>query len=302
MEKITVAICTYNRSYLLKKVLESLVNQTVKKDFFEVLVVDNNSSDNTREVVKIFESLLSLKYVFENKQGLSYARNRAIKNCQTEYISFIDDDSIAENNWLEIAYDLIKNGQYDIFGGSIYPYYIDKKIWFLDKYEIREPAVVSSFLHNNQFLSGSNIFFRRSIFIKIGNFDQKLGMKGNKIGVGEETLLQICADKKEIKRYFSSKLIVYTLVPIKKMELKYLIKRTFITGYVSKQVFISKRGLFVDGVRFFMSILLIIFSSITMIFRNRKKYRYWQNYFVEKICNYFYVIGVFFSYFRLIKF
>src|SRR3989339_1656135 len=291
-KKITVVICTYNRANLLKISLQSLVEQTLDQSNFDVLVIDNNSNDITKEVVNMFKSLLPLKYVFEPTQGLSHARNRAIKEVKSEYIAYIDDDSKGKKNWLMTASKIIDDKNPDIFGGPYYPYYINKKKWFLDKYEIREASKNDKFLDKYEFLSGSNIFFKKDIFEKIGIFDVNLGMKGNNIGLGEETQLQVIANKLGINRYYCSDLIIYNLVPDFKMDLKYVSRRYFMAGLVSNIVTGYKSTNFLKSLIIFIFYLIKTFSFLFFIFfRNKKKYKYWQNYFFEKILPYCGVVG-----------
>ena len=96
---ISIIICTYNRSESLKRTLQSLKEMSVSDDIeWELLIVDNNSTDNTREAVNDFTktSGLNCRYVFESKQGLSNARNRGVKEACGEIIAFTDDDVIVD--------------------------------------------------------------------------------------------------------------------------------------------------------------------------------------------------------------
>ncbi len=97
--KITVAIITRNRAGQLKRCLRSLTTQTVKS--FNVLVVDNNSSDGTKEMVSSFKPKLKVKYVFEPKTGRSFARNRVLEEVNYGILATIDDDCEAFPNWVE---------------------------------------------------------------------------------------------------------------------------------------------------------------------------------------------------------
>ncbi len=96
-KNLTVAIPTKDRSTLLKECLKSLVLQSVYPK--EVLVIDNGSKDNTKQIVERFNGILPIKYVLENKIGTPYARNRAIKEAKGEIIALIDDDCEAAPDW-----------------------------------------------------------------------------------------------------------------------------------------------------------------------------------------------------------
>ena len=121
---ISVIICTYNRSGSLVRTLESFREVLHPKDAaWELVVVDNNSSDNTREVVDLFieKSGIPCGYVFENKQGLSYARNNGVAEAKGEILSFTDDDVIVDKNWLQNIEHEFKEKDVACIGGKILP-------------------------------------------------------------------------------------------------------------------------------------------------------------------------------------
>ena len=92
---ISIVIPSYNRSDLLKKILDAVTEQTLSEEQFEVIVVDNNSSDDTKQVVQSYnEKIKGLKYVLETKQGACHARNRGIQEATGEYTAFLDDDCL----------------------------------------------------------------------------------------------------------------------------------------------------------------------------------------------------------------
>src|ERR1041384_8686802 len=101
--KITVVVCTYNRCESLPKTLESLMTLTVPEAIpWEILVVDNNSKDATREVVKEFcrRAPDRARHLFESQQGLSNARNAGIREARGEILAFTDDDVTVRPHWL----------------------------------------------------------------------------------------------------------------------------------------------------------------------------------------------------------
>jgi glycosyltransferase involved in cell wall biosynthesis len=98
---LSVIICTYNRADLLKQALEALVGQTLSRDEFEVVVIDDGSSDNTAGVAASFSDILPLKYFHQNNAGLASARNHGIFTARGKILLFLDDDDIAAPNLLE---------------------------------------------------------------------------------------------------------------------------------------------------------------------------------------------------------
>jgi len=119
--KITVIIVTYNRSELLKTTLEALSCQSRQAD--EVVVVDNNSTDNTKRVAGSFHGRLPVKYVFEKMQGIAIARNSGIENSCGDIIVFTDDDCVPEKDWLKyIEVPFLRDPSIGLVGGKVLPY------------------------------------------------------------------------------------------------------------------------------------------------------------------------------------
>lgn len=115
---ISVVIPTFNRAMILKEALESLVAQTRKPD--EVVVVDNNSSDNTKEVVENFNHGFNVIYVLEPRQGTSTARNTGIKKASGDIVVFIDDDCVADREWLHhLELPFLRDPSIGLVGGEI---------------------------------------------------------------------------------------------------------------------------------------------------------------------------------------
>lgn len=119
--KISVVVITFNRSKMLAGMLESLTEQSRPPD--EVVVVDNHSTDATRQVVSGFKDRLNIRYVFEAIQGVAVARNAGIKNSSGEIIAFIDDDCVADKEWLRyIELPFLKDPSVGMVAGRINSY------------------------------------------------------------------------------------------------------------------------------------------------------------------------------------
>ena len=100
---ISIVICTYNRAVYLPEALGSLYNQTISKEQFEVIVVNNNSTDNTEQVCKDFIANHAdglFYYTNETEQGASFARNTGALIAKGEFLCFMDDDAIAKSDYL----------------------------------------------------------------------------------------------------------------------------------------------------------------------------------------------------------
>lgn len=178
--------------------MKSLLGQNgLEKVSWELLLIDNNSSDTTPDVVKNFEAALPLRYVFEGAQGLSAARNRALQEFRGDILIFTDDDVVLDPSWLAV-YDNALNQfpEADYFGGRILPLWQDDKPNWL-----RDPsmALISGLLghydlgKNNRWFRdddplpfGANFALRRELGERMEPFRLDLGVKGGSSGRGEE--------------------------------------------------------------------------------------------------------------------
>jgi glycosyltransferase involved in cell wall biosynthesis len=100
--KISVILPTFNRGMILVNSLDHLIQQEYHKDNYEILVVDNNSSDNTKELVNALINKYphnNISYLLEKKPGLVYARHTGAKNAKNPILAFIDDDGLVNSKW-----------------------------------------------------------------------------------------------------------------------------------------------------------------------------------------------------------
>ena len=121
MMNISICICTYNRSNSLRLTLDSLVGIVDElHDGDEILIIDNNSNDDTRETVRAYEQSLAISYFFEQTQGLSSARNRALLEFKSPVIIFIDDDVTLTDGFIKTYRQaFLKYSEHHFFGGRI---------------------------------------------------------------------------------------------------------------------------------------------------------------------------------------
>ena len=128
---VSVIVCTHNRASALPQVVGQLYAQHYPQDSFEVIIVDNRSTDNTAEVVQKFieEKNIRLRYVKENRPGVSFARNRGAKEARYPYLAYLDDDCVVAENWLsELLSGFDLDEQVAIVGGRVEMAYDDQKI------------------------------------------------------------------------------------------------------------------------------------------------------------------------------
>jgi len=117
--KLSVVVTTYNRAPLLEKALISLASQTLANEDYEVIVVDDGSSDNTREVVRSLEPILAIKYSYQQNSGLASAKNHGLFLANGDIVLFLDDDDISDPNLIEqhlFAHNTNPNPQVAVLG------------------------------------------------------------------------------------------------------------------------------------------------------------------------------------------
>src|SRR5215469_3092700 len=196
---ISVIVCTHNRCESLVRTLDSLAQMSVPPALtWELVVIDNNSSDRTSETVRSFTgrgTALPLKYFFEPVPGLSRARNLGIQESRGVIIAFIDDDVLVSREWLtEVRnafqrYDpLCVGGRVLLQENSSRPAWWDKAYdGPVGKFD-RGTSVIFYEENDEQLIGiGANIMFKREAFEKHGLFRTDMGKKPGQLNTGEET-------------------------------------------------------------------------------------------------------------------
>lgn len=191
--RIAAIICTHNRDRYLGAAIDSLLKQDYEN--YEVLVVDNASSDRTREVVQARLPHPRLKYVYEPVLGLSVARNRGAKESIAPILAYLDDDAEASPQWLQLIAAAYRNNErLAIAGGKvtlIWPEAVSPPDWLstdlaggLGAYDLGDEVV---YIDNPQLTPrGLNYSIRRSFLEEIGGFDPNLGRVGKNLLSNEE--------------------------------------------------------------------------------------------------------------------
>jgi len=195
--RISAVVCTHNRAAYLRKALHSLIDQTLAQDLYEIIVVDNDSQDNTKQVVSELSAVPSLRYLHEPLIGLSRARNTGWRHAEGVYVAYLDDDAVACPEWLATFLDV-----FEIFepapgcvGGKCEPIWEARRPdWLADemlgRLSVFHWSDVPTILNEKQWLSGCNIAFPRELLRLVGGFREDLGRQGTTLGAGEETHLQ----------------------------------------------------------------------------------------------------------------
>lgn len=287
----SIIVCTRNRSDLLGVALETLCTQSLPKANYEVIVVDNHSTDETANVVETFrQSLPNLHYCFEPVLGISVARNHGWRVAQGQYVAFMDDDSQAPATWLATAQQIVETQVPGAFGGPYFACYSGAKpVWFKDSYGSMQLGDQPQTLTGG-YLPGSNIFFRRDLLEVTGGFDPTLGVVGKQLGYGEESaLLQILRERcPSALIYYDPQLYIYHLVRPEKMHVRWQLRRHFVNGRylyrAQETAYLQLVGLKQQVKRLLRTLIRLFFRYPRLLLqRDRACYPYAQNYLVEVI-------------------
>lgn len=237
---ISIVVCTYNREQYFCHTLKSLIENRYPTSDYEILLVDNRSTDGTRARFEAFAAEypeLNLRYVYEPAQGISHARNRGLQEARGEVILYVDDDETVNDVFIEAYARFFElNPQAQAAGGAIFP-----------KYQSREPAWISPFTRElmtgwlykgrkikefkgKRFPGAGNSGFRKELFRTLGDYNIHLGRKGGELtGAEEKDLYRRCA-RAGIKVYYLPQAIVWHHIPDSKLTPEYFVRLTTALG------------------------------------------------------------------------
>lgn len=188
--KISLVICTYNRDKYLPEALESIRMQVAPKDLFELIIVDNNSTDNTASIAGSFiknNPDLQTAYHFEENKGLSFARNRGIKEAVAPVIAYVDDDAILSPGYIQqlaTFFDSYKDAAGS--GGKVIPKYESghPPVWmnhflngFVGYHNFGENIVLYD--KKMKYPPGCNMAYKKEILLEAGGFNNDLKFRSD---------------------------------------------------------------------------------------------------------------------------
>ena len=236
--KISAIICTYNRSRYICKAIDSLLEQTLDCKEYEILVIDNGSTDETKSLVlKNYSTVTNLHYIFDPKQGLSYARNTGLKNAKGKYLAYLDDDAIASKNWLEKILEVFQSIKPEpgAVGGKIDPIWeISRPSWLCDDLlqylTILDWSNKAIILEQDKFIAGANMAIPKKILEKVGGFKLNLGRIGNKLLSNEEIVLLGEIKKLGLNIYYDPQILVKHHISKNRITQSYFLSRFYWQG------------------------------------------------------------------------
>ncbi|MEM7572572.1 MAG: glycosyltransferase [Bacteroidota bacterium] len=191
---ISLIVCTYNREKFLGDCLDSILAQSLDIEQYEVIVINNKSTDSTAEILQQFAARAPANWSFllEKQQGLSYARNRGIQEAKGVFLTYVDDDAILATNYLQLQFEHLQlHPELAGLGGKILAKFEGPKpAWFnpytaptyFSHYDRGDKSYV---YREGDFPFGCNMCLRKSLIEPLGGFDTDLGRIG-KGGLGGE--------------------------------------------------------------------------------------------------------------------
>ncbi len=231
--KVTVAIPTYNRADFLRQTLAGIAEQQFPRDHFEVLVIDNNSTDHTRDVVAGFaRAYPAPRYIRETQQGLDYARNRAIAEARGEIIVFGDDDILVQPDWLaQMAVPLIADAgtrRIGAVGGEVIPVFPDGlPDWVREWHAPLAFRPDTGPVEARHSPMGANLAFPVWVFEKLGRFHTALDRAaGNYFSGGDSEMIRRVRDA-GYEVWFSPGAAVQHQMPASRTTFRYARRHAF---------------------------------------------------------------------------
>jgi len=215
---LTVAIATWNRAALLNETLMSLEQVVVPHGLrWELIVVDNNSSDETAEVVQRYTSKLPIRYLLETAPGQSHARNCAIDHSDSDILLWTDDDVRVDKDWLSGTLDAFARFDADLVYGRSQPWWeSDPPRWYAPIFDGRFALLdhgPDAKVCSKSTGYGLNHAIRRSALEQIGGYRTDMGLRHGKGAGGEDIDLFVRAHQAGLRVVYTPHAVVNHFIP-----------------------------------------------------------------------------------------
>ena len=236
--RISALIPTYNREKYLIKALQSLLDQTLPAEEYEIIVIDNRSTDTTKRIVtEDFAHIPNLRYLYEPVAGLNQARNTGWTNARGKYVAFIDDDAIACPQWLEKIIDVFETmnpkpgcvgGKVEAIWESPRPTWLaDEMLPYLTVFDWSNKPIE---LNNPQFLAGANFSFPKQLLELIDGFKAGVDRVGGKLLSNGDIMIERQLHELGYSCFYHPEISVQHHVPASRLTQKWFLQRVFWQG------------------------------------------------------------------------
>ena len=237
---ISVVICTRNRAALLGKALESVVTQDFPKTDYEIVIVDNGSTDSTSECAAEFKEKAMVHYIREPHAGLCIARNTGWRNASGRYVAFFDDDALALPGWLAAVrngFELDTARDIGVIGGRVKPMWEQPRPGWLADPIANSLTIVDwgpspKRIHDirSEWLVGTNMAVPKRLLTEVGGFHPALDRIGNNLLSNGDILLQKELMRRGHSCWYVPDMAVNHLVPASRLTQAWFRRRFFWQG------------------------------------------------------------------------
>lgn len=230
--KATIAICTYNRAPWLRQALAGMVQQDFPPGSFEILVVDNNSTDDTEAVVAGFSNTVPTpRRVVETRQGANFARNRALQEAHGEIIVYADDDILVEPSWLRLLvapFFSAAGPKIGAVAGEVVPVFPDGcPDWVAGFHGPQAFRSDVGPIGNLRVPMSANLAFRRDVLRQLGGFDTGLTREGGALFSADENVVMRKLHSAGYEAWFVPEASVQHQLPGNRTEFRYVARHAF---------------------------------------------------------------------------
>lgn len=235
---ISVIVCTHNRAKLLRRALASIFRQDFPPADYEVLVIDNASTDDVRSVANEFRNVPNMRYIREERLGLNTARNTGWQSASGKYVAFLDDDAIALPGWLSAIRDCFETeANVGIVGGPAYPIWERPRPRWVS-YQLAQSLAIIDWGPSKkviqdirwQWLVGNNMAISKMLLKEVNGFHPTLDRVGNRLLSNGDILLQKQIMRKGYDCIYLPTMAVQHWVPASRLYRRWFLRRYFWQG------------------------------------------------------------------------
>ena len=255
---ISIIIPTFNNYKRLEITLEAFTRIHIPSCVsWELIVINNNSNDQTRDTLLKYSHLLPLKFFDEYRQGISFAKNLGLANSRGRLIIFADDDVKPCNDWLDIYWNQYLENETDYFWGGPVTSEFESTPKNMDLIKLAPPSVKGlswgnkmRVLEKGEYFIGANWAVPSIILKKTGGFDTELGLNSspNKVMIGEENDLMNRLVKEGLRPLYLPNASITHFVPQSKTTLEHIAARSEASGRFMAHQALNSHGARVFGI------------------------------------------------------